>query len=127
MKELVPLLEKLASQLGTTIDKLWAVLLKQAMIIGITDLVLCVSLVGASILAFRFIQKKTTIPTETVENKYPHAQWEGEGAFIAWLIFFIGLLVTTIIILASAENIVSAFLNPEYWALNKILSHCSVR
>jgi hypothetical protein len=45
VKELTELLGKLADKLGTTVEKLWSVLLKQAPISGTVDLLLCASLV----------------------------------------------------------------------------------
>lgn len=60
MKELTPLLEKLALKLGVPIEMLWSSLIKQASISATTDLVLSVGLVSSLIWAFRFVIKKTT-------------------------------------------------------------------
>jgi hypothetical protein len=121
MKELTPFLEQLASKLGTTVEKLWAVLLKQAPISGTIDLMVCIGLVLVAVKCFRFVNRKTTVPAETEKDQYPNAQWEEEGAGIAWV--GIGLLLLTIglIIIFSVNNIAAAFLNPEYWALKEIL------
>ena len=120
MKEMTELLGKLADKLGTTVEKLWSVLLKQAPISGVIDLALCVALVIASIFIFRFVQNKTT-PQE--EERY--ADWDDEGKFFAWAGTAIFIAIAGVFIMCSVESIVSAFFNPEYWALTKILSKVS--
>lgn len=59
MKELIPLLEKLALKLGVTNEMLWSSLIRQALINATTDLVLSIGLFSSLILAFRFVIKKT--------------------------------------------------------------------
>ena len=122
MKELIPFLEQLASKLGTTVEKLWTVLLRQAPISGTINLVLCVCLVLVAVKCFRFVNRKTTVPAKTKEDQYPNAQWEEEGAVGAWVGIGLLFLVIGLIIIFSVQNIATAFLNPEYWALEKILS-----
>ena len=108
MKEL----EVLASKLGVAVELLWEALLRQAIINGIVDLIFYI-LIGCSIypaiLLWKWIYKK-------VEND----NWD-EIAY-AWP----GLLsvVLFILILAaflSSYMTVASFLNPEYWALDRIL------
>ena len=121
MKELTPFLEQLASKLGTTVEKLWAVLLKQASISGTVNFVLCISLILIAVKCFRFVNRKTTVPPKTEENRYPNAQWGEDEAIIAWIGISLLLFVIGLIILLSVDNIVTAFFNPEYWALKAIL------
>lgn len=123
MKELTELLGQLAAKLGTTVEKLWVVLLKQAPISGAVDLAICIGLVILSVWAFRFVKGKTT-KHKTSDDKYARieADWEDEGAFFAWMTVAIIFLITAIHFCISAEMTVAAFFNPEYWALTKILS-----
>jgi hypothetical protein len=116
MKEMTILLEKLADKLGTTVEKLWSVLLRQAPISGAVDLILCIILVVASIFVFKFVNKKTT------GGKDGYADWDDEGKFFAWAGAAIIIGINVFLIVCSAESIISAFFNPEYWALSKILS-----
>ena len=120
MKELTELLSELAVKLGITVDRLWIVLLKQAPISGMIDLLICIAFVTASIFLFRFVQKKTT-----PQKGEKYADWVEEEKVWAWIgtAFFIG--VSGLIVLFSVESIVAAFFNPEYWALTKILSEIS--
>ena len=111
MKELVPLLEQLAAKLGTSVETIWAVLLKQAPISGALNLFLTLCLLVLSIATFRFVNKKTTT-----------AEWCDEGAVLGWIGCVIILGIIGILILCTFENMVTAFVNPQYWALQKIMS-----
>lgn len=118
MKELTELLGALAVKLGTTVDKLWSVLLKQAPISGTVDLVICIALVIASVFVFRFVNTKTT------EDEHGEADWDSDGKCFVWIGTAIFIAIAGALILCSVESIASAFFNPEYWALTKILSKC---
>ena len=115
------LIEKLAAKLGTTAEHLWGILLHQAPISGAVDLATVVIMVLAAIILVRFVRRKTTQPARTDEDEYPHADWEGEGAVIAWFLTAIYLVITGSIVIESVQGIVAAFINPEYWALSRIL------
>ena len=115
------LIEKLAAKLGTTAEHLWGVLLHQAPISGAVDLATVVVMVLMAIILFRFVRSKTTPPDRTYEQQYPHAEWEYEGAGVAWLLTIICLVMVGIVVVELAQSIVAAFLNPEYWALSRIL------
>ena len=123
MKELTELLGQLAAKLGTTVEKLWAVLLKQAPISGTIDLVICIGMVAFSVWVFRFVNRKTTVH-EIVDGtwKNKEADWDEEGKVFAWIAVGAMFLLTIICVATEAENITAAFFNPEYWALTKILS-----
>lgn len=120
-KEVKELLEQLAERLGTTVEKLWAVLLKQASINGIVDSLILIGMVIFSIAAFRFVKKKTTKLKRT-NGECPTAEWEYEIAFGAWLGVAVMFIFTILCIGILAESIVASFFNPEYWALSKILT-----
>ena len=114
-------LTALAQNLGTTAEYLWGVLLKQAPITGAIDLAVMAAWVAALVWWFRFVQRKTTEPTATAEDKYPRAQWSEEGAGIAWVSVAVFGAVTALCIGTSLSSTAAAFLNPEYWALKQIL------
>ncbi len=111
MEELAPLLNELALQLGTTVEFLWGVLLRQAqveVIKGITYWIILIVLITVAL-------KKVNFDfSEPVEN-------EDFPSFL-----FAGILITTFIIalvmnVVNIDNILNALLNPEYWALQQIL------
>jgi predicted Abi (CAAX) family protease len=119
MKELTPFLEKLATQFGTTIDKLWEALLRQARLDGILSAVYVFIVFIVSILVFRFVLRKTTPQKGEI---YP--DWENEESLFAWFIFGIFIFFSGLFILVSIDNLTTAFLNPEYWALREVLTFC---
>ena len=115
------LIEKLAGKFGTTAEHLRGVLLHQAPISGAVDLATVVVMVIAASGVVRFIKSKTTKQEKTEDCSYPHAEWEDEGAVLAWLGTAIYLVITGVVVIGSAQGIVAAFFNPEYWALSHIL------
>lgn len=115
----IRLVEKIAEKFGTTGEELWGVMLKQAPINGAVDLLLATCLV---IMVFRwssFVSKKTS--GRMVDGQVCKADWREEGAALAYLSAFFAVVVTTLVVIASAQGIVSAFLNPEFWALKQVL------
>lgn len=115
------LIESLASKLGTTAEHLWGVLVRQAPISGIVDLVLCVAITVVTVWFVALVKNKTTEPESTDEDRYPHAAWRDEAAVLAWVVaLFVGVFALVCVI-GSAQGIAAAFANPEYWALKQLL------
>ena len=111
------LLEKLAVQLGTTAEYLWSVLLVQARISAMTDLIFLILAILSGYLLYR-THRYLSQGTEDSHSIY----YEKEEAVVIPMI--IGLIIWIIFFLAmffSIGNIISGLFNPEYWALNKIL------
>lgn len=115
------LIEALAAKLGTTAEHLWGVLVRQAPISGAVDLVLCVVIAAVTVWWVALVKRKTTCPPETEANRYPNAEWRDEGAFLAWLVTVIFGVLALICVICSAQGIVAAFANPEYWALKQLV------
>lgn len=102
----------LASKLGVTAEKLWGVLLKQAPVSGATDLFIVAAWVLGSIVWVRFVWHKTISGD----------QWEDPFVgILAWGAAVIFLIIAAVMLNTELEYIVSAFVNPEYWALRQIL------
>ncbi len=115
------LIEALASKLGTTAEHLWGVLIRQAPMSGIVDIVLCVTISAATVWFVALVKHNTTEPKATKENEYPYAEWKNEVAFIAWIAAFVAGVFALSYITNTAHGIVSAFANPEYWALKQLV------
>jgi hypothetical protein len=103
---LIPVLEKLAGKLGTTTDYLWGVMIKQATITAVTDIIQYIVLIIVSCLVF-----KKTSKYNMNSDKFP---------FMPILAGFLGLML--IVMFFAIPNTITALINPEYWALDKILS-----
>lgn len=103
-------LEKLATKLGTTSEYLWSILLKQAPIDGcISILVVLLMFVAAVILSIfsKNLSKKLDEKARNVVRIISVAMW---------IFAIIGSL-------AIFPEAIIAIVNPEYWALSKILSY----
>ena len=110
------LLEKLADKLGTTVEHSWAILVKQAFIRGITLLIgtcIAVSIITVFLYNLRYFVE-TAIKEE---KKYL--------VIISRVFLVVGgitFLFAVAFLMDSCSEIITNFFNPEYYALNKILS-----
>ena len=115
------LIEALASKLGTTAEHIWGVLVRQAPISGIVDLVLCAVITAVTVWFVALVKRRTTTPQVTDEDRYPSAEWRDESAFLAWAVAIIAGVIALICVTGSAQGIAAAFANPEYWALKQLV------
>lgn len=115
------LLNRLADKFGTTVEHLWGVLMKQAVISAVTEIATALVLVAAWVWLFCFVRGKTTEPEPSREDCYPHAEWYNEGAFAAWVVTGLTLLLVMGQVYYAATTGLTALLNPEYWALKQLL------
>jgi hypothetical protein len=114
-------LTALANKLGTTAEYLWGVLLKQAPLTGAINMLLTAAWVIGAVMWCRFVVRKTTKPKATEEDRYPHADWDSEPAFFAWVAAVLVALIAGLTVSSSLATTVAALVNPEYWALRQIL------
>lgn len=111
MKEITPLLNKLAAQLNTTVEFLWEVLVRQAQfefiifIIGILVILLLD-------IAIRYVVLHAMTKTE---------QSEDDKRIASMAIFLLGTIALFFYIFLNGRSAIIALLNPEYWALQQIL------
>jgi len=117
--ELTKLLNQLAGKLGTTTEYLWSVLIKQAQIDAITNLMQMVIIWGFGYVLYKIHRKLSK------SNGYKHGgclydEYDGIG-----IVMIIVAMVWSFLALAAffcIGDVVNGFLNPEYWALNRVLS-----
>jgi len=103
-------LDKLAEQLGTTGAQMWEVLIKQAMVSFWSEIVwIAVGTTIVAIFAIAFIVG--------VKRK-----WDKEivGSILA--LGGIVMLIHLAIVACSIKSMLTCYFNPEYYALNKVLS-----
>ena len=116
------LIEDMAAKLGTTAEHLWGVLVKQAPISGSVDLAVCIVMAASTAWWFRFAIRKTTRRPDNPDMYLSQrSEWDGALAFSAWISVVFSVTFSLIFIAGSAQGIVSAFANPEYWALMRLL------
>jgi hypothetical protein len=115
------IIRELSDKLGTTGEHLWGVLVSQAPITGVIDLIVMAAWVFLIVMSFKFIHKKTTVPKGMENSPYQHADWEEEVAALAWGGWAITTLLTLLVVGGSLSGTISAIINPEYWALKQLL------
>lgn len=107
------LIETLAAKLGTTAEYLWGVLIKQAHVSATTDLI-CATLFAAYLIIFsRWMIRRGRNTDDSfgdIPSDIPIAMLGGLTAIVSF-----------ILILFCIPNIITGFMNPEYWALEQIL------
>ena len=109
-------LVELCTKLGTSVEHLWGVLIKQAMLDGIANTFIIMVWTLFSIWSFKLIQRKTIF----IDEDHP-SDWKDEGKFMAWILWGIIVFIFLITICCSLPSIMSSFINPEYWALKQII------
>lgn len=110
--ETASLLNKLADKLGTTAENLWAILLHQAPVDATVTLIQSVIF-----LLTPFIVYKVHRRIEKMEYGYG----ENDAYGILMILSAIVSVVLVIIVICSISTIINGYLNPQYWALEKIL------
>lgn len=117
MENLTPLLEKLAEKLGTTTEYLWSVLIHQAPISALTDLLYFVLVIIGGIVIF-IIHKRLMKKNKYGNNKYDDSD---DGLIVLMVVVTLVWAIIFIVCFFNIGNIITGFFNPEYWALNKVL------
>lgn len=115
------LIRELAEKLGTTGKHLWGVLVQQAAITAVTDLLVFAGWAVLLLFSFRFVLAKTTAPAKTEEGRYPRAEWTGDRATMAWFAWCWACAIAAVVAGKNLSTIVGAILNPEFWALKQII------
>ena len=107
------LIRELASKLGTTVEHLWGVLVKQAPIEAATNLG-CFLLFGVILgLIYRYAKK--------LFAKQHRSDGEDAVLAICCAAFVIVGVVFLLLFVSEVSMITAGFFNPEYWALKQII------
>ena len=116
MKEIAPLLEKLAEKLGTTSEYLWGILLKQAPIEAtiIVGQMLLIVLFGIVLIVLhkRF---SSTVDGESLYSRYE------EAIAIPMIVCMVVFVILALSAFYAIPELMYGYFNPEYWALQEIL------
>ena len=108
------LIEELAAKLGTTAEHLWGVLVRQAPISATVNAALTLAWVVALVCGWRFAVRSMKLANkDSIEVVVVRA-----GVIVA-LIF--ASIATAVAITIGSVGCVSAFANPEFWALEQVM------
>ena len=118
MEQLAKLLEELAKQLGTTAQYLWGVLIVQAKITAMVDSAEVVCIAIGIFLGYKTLRRWYQNIKNDDDDFDDHFGYQltsvlgGIGAFFLIYFAIFGLI----------PEIITVIANPEYWALQEILS-----
>jgi len=114
-KETSKLIEELANKLGTTTEYLWSILIHQARINAIINLFQLLILV---IVGFALYKAHQYFKGEDKDGYERYT----EGTTFVMVMASITYCVLLIFAFCSIGDTVNGFINPEYWALNEVMS-----
>lgn len=117
-EQTMKLIDQLAQKLGTTTEYLWSVLLKQAPISAITDLIFVAFTIFVGFVIYK-VHKLLLSENDGENSIYYNLE---EAAVVPMIFVSIIWAIMFIACLFSIGNIINGFFNPEYWAFDKILS-----
>lgn len=108
------MIRELAEKLGTTVENLWHVLIKQASIDAITQSVILLLCIIVLIFCFRIAKKFFLRFQESDETS-------DLLLFMLFVAFSAILLIHGLVIISNFGLVLSGFFNPEFWALKQII------
>lgn len=114
------LLEVLATKLGTTTEYIWGILIKQAHVSAITDAISLSITILCGIILYK-LHKYFVKKDKDYNNLYERSD---ELLTILMCVLTIIWAIILVIQTLCIGDIVNGFANPEYWALDQILSKC---
>ena len=113
---LTPYLDQLAGKLGTTVDKLWMLQVKQAYIEGWSLLFGDVIFIVIQLLLLKYFSKIYTFMDE-LDNDGVRFIICIIGVIVALIIVFVDLRILCI----DLSKLLTIFVNPEYYALQQLI------
>ena len=125
-EEVLKRLDALASKLNTTGAHLWEVLVKQARIEAIEWVCWALFWFALTYLSYKggmYVYKRCEEPSIAVkaDKVFDLPEWRGRGSVEIFVGLFIVALVALVFGVACLSGLPGMFLNPEYWALKKVM------
>ena len=112
-EKILEALTALANKLGTTAEYLWEVLVKQAVVAGVVSIALAVLFLVSVVLSFILVKKALRVTTEKLG---------AEDKVLIWALYTLLSCGPAGLAIGCIGKAVTCFVNPEYWALTKIIS-----
>lgn len=115
-EELLKRLDVLAAQLGTTSEYIWEVLIKQARVEAVISVVAVAFGIVLLVIGCYLGRRLAVNVKEIIEADTP-------ALFIGHLFGgLLGVFIGLVLIRVHFHTALTAYFNPEYWALQKVLS-----
>ena len=109
------LIEELAAKLGTTAEHLWGVLVRQAPISATVNAALTLAWVVALVCGWRFAVRSMKLANK---DSIMHDEVVRACVIVALIL---ASVATAVAITIGSVGCVSAFANPEFWALEQVM------
>ena len=119
-EQTLKLIEGLAQKLGTTSEYLWGILIKQALVDSVIRIGYILFLICCGLVLWKVHKKLLEKPAGDSYDTY-YEQGNHTPALIM-VIMGIVWLICSVVALSFICKIFTGFYNPEYFALDKILS-----
>jgi hypothetical protein len=118
-EELNKQLASLSAKLGVSVEHLWGVLIRQAIIDGLSSLLtvlVCMVLAGIAIFWFVWLGRKyrNVSPDELRLSMWPPPE------YARWLLLGVVLFMLLLVASNNLYWVISDFLNPEFYALRQL-------
>ena len=120
-EQIMGILRVLAEKFGTTTEFLWSILVKQAYVTGITHTVGFV-LAGLFVFGWNRVAWGLKLPQE------PHEDRGGDKTFGIMMVRLFGVVAACIwamLFFCGLTGVVTALVNPEYWAIQQVMKGLS--
>ena len=116
-EQIMEILRVLAEKFGTTTEFLWSVMIRQAYVTGITQIIGFI-LAGIFVFGWNRYVWGLRLPEEPQEDRGVDKTF---GIMMARLIGVVGAGLWALIFLCVFTDITTALVNPEYWALKQLI------
>jgi hypothetical protein len=106
-EETIKLIRELAAKFGTTSEHLWGVMLKQAPLDALCDLLGFIIWIAVAFMVGKWFSRQD--------------DWDETGRAVGMVLPWAACGIGVIALCCSLSSIVSGFFNPEYWALHHFI------
>lgn len=103
------LLREISERFGVDADHLWGVLVRQAFMNGVVDLLVCAAWAAMLVWSYRTLRLES--------EEWSDSALQGQ----AWVLWGVIAVTSAAIFCTSISDIIGYLVNPEYWALKQIL------
>jgi hypothetical protein len=115
MDKQTELLKQLAAKLGTTVEYLWSVLLRQAPVSATISLIQMFLIALFGYVLFRI---HIRLSDDSKDNGYQ----ENDAYIVLMCVCFFSFLIMVCASMCTIDNIINGYFNPEYWALEHVFN-----
>ena len=114
--QIMEILRVLAEKFGTTTEFLWGIMVRQAYVVGISQIIAFV-MAGLFVFAWNRYVWSIRLPEDPQEDRGGDKTF---GIMMVRLFGIIGACMWAMMLLCGLTEITTALINPEYWAIKQV-------